>query len=259
LKVVGGIVPGSVPNVLFAHPTDGWFAMEFLGDGFSNWKSLLLEQRAEPEHARRAGEVMGRIHHRTWGDASLAREFATLANFRQLRLEPYLETTADRVPELAALLRAESARLASTSLALVHGDFSPKNILLSPGRFVLLDAEVGWFGDPVFDVAFLVNHFFLKALLHSSNPAPLLALVPVFWGAYTAELGAKADVEFERRVVRLLLCLLLARVHGKSPVEYLPESGSRTWVTEFVQKHLPQPPSQLAELAAAWRAGLLHR
>ena len=259
LGVAAKIVPGGVPQVWFAHPTDGWFAMEFLGDGFSNWKSLLLEGRAEPAPAARAGEVMGRIHRRTWGDANLAREFSTVENFRQLRLAPYLETTADRVPELSELLRAESARLAGTSLALVHGDFSPKNILLSPGRFVLLDAEVGWFGDPVFDAAFLLNHFFLKALLHASKPEPFLALVPAFWTAYAMELGGKADAELERRTVRLLLCLLLARVHGKSPVEYLPEPGSRTLVTEFVRKHLPQPPSQLAELTADWRAALLHR
>lgn len=253
---VDAIVPHSVPRVLFSHPTEGWFAMEFLGDSFANWKDLLLQKRAEPGQARRAGEMLGRIHRATWGDAALAREFATLENFRQLRLEPYLETTARRLPEFAALLRTEQVRLAQTALALVHGDFSPKNILLSPNRLVLLDAEVGWFGDPVFDTAFLLNHLHLKALVDGASPEPLLALVPAFWDAYSAALGKRADAELERRNVRLVLCLMLARVHGKSPVEYLSAIAQHQFVTEFVRTHLPNPPAQIAEITAHWREGL---
>lgn len=253
---VGEIAPGCVPRVLFSHATDGWFAMEYLGGDFANWKTLLLEKNPDPAHARRAGELLGRIHRATWGDAAVAREFATLENFRQLRLDPYLETAAARVPELAELLRAEKERLAGTALALVHGDFSPKNILLAPDRFVLLDAEVGWFGDPVFDTAFLLNHFFLKALLHAADPAPLLELVPAFWNAYALALGPQADAALESRTARLLLCLLLARVHGKSPVEYLTQTAQHAFVTDFVRAHLPRPPAQIAELTAAWRAGL---
>lgn len=259
LRLVSGLMPQSVPRVLFSHPADGWFAMEFLDGTFANWKTLLLQNQAEAAHARRAGEILGRIHRATWGDPAVARAFATLENFRQLRLEPYLETTARRVPDLAALLRAEQERLSRTALALVHGDFSPKNILISPGRFVLLDAEVGWFGDPVFDTAFLLTHLHLKGLVHSADPGPLLALIPAFWAAYAAALGARADADLERRIVRLLLCLLLARMHGKSPVEYLPDPVQREFVTEFVRTHLPRPPERIAEITTAWHAALRRR
>lgn len=256
LRRVGEIAPGSVPQVLHAQPDEGWFAMEFLGSGFVNWKSELLANRADPSHAQQAGNILGRIHGATWGDPEVAQEFATLENFRQLRLEPYLETTAERVSDLAPLLRAEKERLSQTALCLVHGDFSPKNILISPERMVVVDAEVGWFGDPVFDTAFLLTHFHLKALLHTDDSAPVLSLVPTFWQAYSTGLGSQADADLEARTVRLVLCLLLARVHGKSPVEYLTLPSQRNFLTTFVRQHLPRPFSTLSLLTAAWQEGI---
>ena len=258
LRVAGALLPSCVPRVLFADPESGWFAMEYLGDGFVNWKSQLLGGCAEPSAARRAGEALGVIHRETWGDATLASEFATGRNFHQLRIEPYLETAARRVPDLAGLLLEEAARLQGTALALVHGDFSPKNILVTPDRLVLLDAEVGWFGDPVFDAAFLLNHLFLKALLHSNAPDPMIESARIFWTVYAQTLGAVAGAGFEARAVRLSLCLMLARVHGKSPVEYLPEPLKQSVVVEFVRAHLPRPPKRLADLMAAWREELRH-
>jgi aminoglycoside phosphotransferase (APT) family kinase protein len=258
LRVVGGLLPSSVPRVLFADPDAGWFAMEYLGEGFANWKSQLLGGSAEPSAARRAGETLGVIHRETWGDPAIAREFDTGPNFHQLRVEPYLETAARRVPDLAGLLLEEAARLQGTALALVHGDFSPKNILVNPERLVLLDAEVGWFGDPVFDTAFLLNHLFLKALLHANAPDAMLESARIFWSAYATALGDKADAGFEARTVRLLLCLMLARIHGKSPVEYLPEPLQQGCVVEFVRSHLPHPPMLLADVMAMWREALSH-
>jgi tRNA A-37 threonylcarbamoyl transferase component Bud32 len=256
LRRVDAIVPGCTPRILASNPAAGWFAMELLGDDFLNWKTQLLQNHPVLNHAERAGMTLGRIHAKTWGDPTVAREFATLENFRQLRLEPYLETTAQRVPALASLLRSEKERLAVTTIALVHGDFSPKNILQSPDRMVLLDAEVGWYGDPVFDTAFLLTHFCLKALLHADEPEAILSLVPAFWQSYTRELGPHADTGLEQRTVRLTLCLLLARIHGKSPVEYLTNSTQTQFVTAFVQQHLPNPPEHLTELTAVWQKGL---
>lgn len=249
------IVPDAVPRVLAANPQAGWFAMEYLGDGFANWKQLLLEREALTAHAQRAGEVLGRLHRASWDDPAAREQFATLENFHALRIEPYLLTTARRVPAAAAHLAAETQRLATTKLALVHGDYSPKNILVSTDRLVVLDAEVGWFGDPAFDPAFMLNHLHLKALLHHRHPAPLLALVPAFWSAYSASLGPHADPALEARTVRLLLCLMLARVHGKSPAEYLTPAH-QAFVTAFVLDYLPCPPVNLPLLTDAWRAGL---
>ena len=40
------------------------------------------------------------------------------------------------------------------SSTLVHGDFSPKNILISNKKIIYLDAECCNYGDPVFDLVF---------------------------------------------------------------------------------------------------------
>jgi aminoglycoside phosphotransferase (APT) family kinase protein len=239
-EYVSPLMPAAVPRILGGG--DGWFAMEYLGDELQNWKSLLLAGKVDVETARLAGAVLGRMHAASWADPVARERFDTLPNFQALRIDPYLLTTAERVPEAAVTLRAEAERLAETKLALVHGDFSPKNLLVGPGRLIVLDAECAWFGDPAFDAAFLLTHLHLKALL---NPQAL-PLIQAFWSAYSSACGH----DLEQHTVKLLLCLLLARVHGKSPAEYL-SPAQRDLVTRFVLSHLPQPPS-LALLTEAW-------
>jgi aminoglycoside phosphotransferase (APT) family kinase protein len=233
------VIPAHVPRILGRG--EDWFAMEYLGE-MPNWKTKLLAGEVDLETARLAGDVLGRLHAASWLDDAAQKRFATLPNFHALRIEPYLLTTASRVPEAADILRAEAARLAQTKLALVHGDYSPKNLLVGPQRLIVLDAECAWFGDPAFDTAFMLTHLHLKALLHRYA----IHLVPAFWSAYTKACGH----DLEERTVRLLLCLLLARVHGKSPVEYLNES-QQARVTRFVLTHLPNPPL-LTALTASW-------
>jgi aminoglycoside phosphotransferase (APT) family kinase protein len=233
------VIPAHVPRVLASG--EGWFAMEYLGE-LPNWKTRLMQGEVDLTTARLAGEVLGRMHAATWQQEEARRSFDTLPNFQALRIEPYLMTTAERVPEAAEVLRAEASRLAKTRLALVHGDYSPKNLLTGSGRLIVLDAECAWFGDPAFDTAFMLTHLHLKALLH----APAASLIPAFWQAYTAA----CPHDLEQRSVRLLLCFLLARVHGKSPVEYL-NKAQQELVTRFALAHLRQTDS-LAAVTAAW-------
>lgn len=251
------IVPDAVPRMLHRDPVGGWFAMEYFGPEFTTWKELLLAGRIRREHADQAGEVLGRVHRASWGDPEAKRRFATTGNFRALRLEPYLLTTAERQPVVRALLTAEAERLAKTQLALVHGDYSPKNLLVGAGRLIVLDAECAWFGDPAFDVAFLLTHLYLKALLLPQHVPALLGLVVEFWASYVMALDSRlAETDLEARAIRLLLCLMLARVHGKSPVEYLRSLAQHEHITAFVLRHLPQPPASLATLTRAWGATL---
>lgn len=249
---VGTIIPEAVPRILGGDPDAGWFAMDYLAGDFTDLKSRLMRGIAEPEHARRAGGVLGTIHGATWGDAAIAAEFDTWKNFHQLRVEPYLETSARRVPDLATFIFAEAASLERTRLALVHGDYSPKNLLVAPGRLVVLDAEVAWFGDPAFDTAFFLTHLHLKALRNAAAPSAFLALVPEFWNAYTAALGSRNNPDLEARTVRLTLCIILARVHGKSPVEYLTDPARQQFITTFVRTHLPNPPAAVRELTSTF-------
>lgn len=250
LECVGRLAPGTVPRVLFADTDGGYFAMEYLDAGFENWKLQLLGGTYHLAHARAAGRALGEIHRRTAGDRALRQRFDTTPNFHQLRTAPYLLTTGERHPAVRDHFFAEAVRIESTRECLVHGDFSPKNILVGTGRLVVLDCEVAWYGDPAFDVAFLLNHFFLKRLYHAPRGRELAELIAGFWASYRAS-RTDPPANLEERVARLLPLLLLARVDGKSPVEYLDPARAAT-VRTFALAQIPTPATKLAALVQAW-------
>lgn len=251
MECVGRMMPGAVPQLLFSSEDAGYFGMEYLGEDFVNWKHLLLAGEFSAVHAGMAGRILGEIHRRTAGDEGLRKQFDTTRNFHQLRVEPYLLTTGARHPALRSLFDAEAQRIEATREALVHGDFSPKNILIRGDRMVLLDCEVAWYGDPVFDVAFFLNHLFLKSLHLAPRSCGGDEMVDAFWHAYAKERSADEALAIEKRLVPLLLMLLLARVDGKSPVEYLA-APKQNFIRTFVGKHLPSPPKNLSALKEIW-------
>jgi 5-methylthioribose kinase len=251
LECVGRMMPGVVPQLHFSSPDAGYFGMEYLGEGFANWKQMLLAGKFRTHHADQAGRILGEIHRRTAGDQKLLKQFDTTHVFHQIRVEPYLLTTGDRHPALRTLFHAEARRIEATREALVHGDFSPKNILIQGDRMVLLDCEVAWFGDPVFDVAFFLNHLFLKALHCAPQNLDAAKMVDAFWRAYARERSADDAAQIEERLRTLLPMLLLARVDGKSPVEYLT-APKQEFIRSFVGKHLSTPPKNLAALKEIW-------
>lgn len=253
LQQVGKILPEAVPRVLAACPEHGYFTMEFLGDSFRNWKSLLLAGICEVRPAEQAGAILGTIHRQTWNDASVQAMFESTENFHQLRLEPYLLTTGQRHPHLRDAFETEARRVESTRRCLVHGDFSPKNILLQEKRFVILDCEVAWFGDPSFDVAFLLNHFVLKALHLEAHRNRCMELARAAWKSYCQALGAERAAETEAPLPRLLPMLMLARIDGKSPLEYLTDETKKQTVRKFVADALRDPRPGLEPLFASWQ------
>jgi len=251
IEYVGKMTPGAVPRIYFSCPDEGYFGMEFLDDSFINWKTLLLEGVFCVRHAELAGALLGEIHCRTTGNDFLRNSFDTTANFHQLRVEPYLITTGSRHPTLQAIFAAEAQRIEETREALVHGDFSPKNILIHDDRIVLLDCEVAWYGDPSFDVAFLLNHLFLKALYHAPAAAESKNMVGAFWSTYEQKTPEESATQITARLVPLLLMLLLARVDGKSPVEYL-DAPKQEFIRSFVYEYLSSPPQSISELCDIW-------
>lgn len=253
LAYVAGFRPDAVPRVLAGDAAEGWFAMEFL-DGFANWKTELLAGRSSPALAARAATILGEIHARSFGDPAVRARFATDRNFHELRVAPYLLATAEKHPAYAAAIRAEAARLEATHECLVHGDYSPKNILVRPDRLVVLDCEVAWYGDPAFDLAFLLNHLLLKGLVHAGAPPAYdgPAHVAAVLRAYAEAYPQSGDVF--ARTPALLRWLLLARVDGKSPVEYL-SPAQQAHVRAFVHTHATEVPA-LPAFTAAWFAAL---
>ncbi|MGH8704661.1 MAG: phosphotransferase [Burkholderiales bacterium] len=250
METAAAAVPGIAPRVL-AHDDAGLFAMEFLG-GLPLWKSELHAGRADPKFARTVGERLAAIHGATAGREDVARLFATDASFHAIRLEPYLLATARVHGALAPALEALAERTARTRLALVHGDVSPKNILVGPRGPVFLDAECAWYGDPAFDLAFCLNHLLLKCLWTPRATAAFLACFDALAAGYLERDHWEPRAGLEARAASLLPGLLLARVDGKSPVEYLSEESDRNRVRRAASALLLEPPSTLAGIRDRW-------
>jgi aminoglycoside phosphotransferase (APT) family kinase protein len=249
--------PDSVPAPIANDPVQGIFAMSFLDPArHPVWKQLLLDGVAEPPTAARVAAILARIHAASAGDAQVARRFPTDAIFFAIRLEPYLLATARRHPDLEDSLRALCERTAQTRLALVHGDVSPKNILLGPKAPILLDAECAWYGDPAFDAAFCLNHFLLKCVARPQWMDRFLACYAAFSDAYLAAVAWEPRAEIERRTASLLPALFLARVDGKSPVEYITDERDKRMVRETARALVVKSPARLVEIAKQWRERL---
>lgn len=255
LRTAADIVPGAVPRLLTGNPDSPCIAMEFLGDGYDNWKTLLLAGACRVSEAQRAGGILGRIHAATRANDTVRGLFDTIEFFTQLRIDAYLRTTAAKHPGPAAdAIFREADRLATHAECLVHGDYSPKNMLTGHDRLVILDCETACFGDPAFDLAFLLNHLCLKALHHAPANPGLPDLASAALDAYRAADPANAPA-VEARTARLLPMLLLARVDGKSPVEYLPPA-KQSVVRDFALPAIPREPSSIEELLGSWFARL---
>jgi aminoglycoside phosphotransferase (APT) family kinase protein len=254
LEVVARILPGAAPRVLARDDSAGLFAMEYFDPRqFPVWKDRLREGEVDLAVAAEVGRRLVAIHAATAGDPVIAERFATGAIFHAIRLEPYFEAAARRHPEAADRLLALSARTLETNVALVHGDVSPKNILAGQDGPVFLDAECAWFGDPAFDLAFCLNHLLLKGLWNRAAAPRLLAAFDTLAGVYRSGVTWEARDAMESRTAAMLPALLLARVDGKSPVEYLGEAD-RELVRRVALELIAAPVASTADVARVWAA-----
>ncbi|MFN9807862.1 MAG: phosphotransferase family protein [Betaproteobacteria bacterium] len=254
MQVAAAAQPGCAPRVLGQHPELGVLAMQWLDPAdHALWKLQLRDGLAEAATAARVGATLARIHAYAAARPALAAEFDTTHIFHDIRLEPYLLATAQRHPPLAAALTAVADVTRSTQRTLVHGDVSPKNILIGPGGPVLLDAECAWWGDPAFDIAFCLNHLLLKCLWNPPYTGAFLAAFDTLAEAYLAGVDWEPRAELEQRAAALLPGLFLARVDGKSPVEYVTDELQKDQVRRTAAPLLLQPVATLAQVRAAWR------
>lgn len=253
LSFVAAEFPDNVPAPLAHDPESGLFAMSFLDPArHPVWKARLLTGKVEPDMAAAVGRVLGGIHAASTRRAGLPDSFDSDENFHALRLEPYLVATAQMHGDIAPQLRDLVDRTASTRLALVHGDVSPKNILAGPKGAIILDAECAWFGDPAFDLAFCLNHLLLKCLPVPDKAAALRASFSRFIDAYLPNVTWESRDALEARASALLPALFLARVDGKSPVEYVTLDDQRDTVRGCAVPLIRHPVARLQDVAEAW-------
>jgi len=209
--------PRNFPQIVWVRPDEHCFAMRLVDPRLRNWKTDLLAGRIDLATVARAGTVLGTMHSNSAARKDIAERFEELRFFRELRIEPFFDYVAERKPDLAPLIRKVATELQHRRQALVHGDFSPKNILADGDEIVVLDFEVTHWGDPRFDVGFCLAHLILKSALADGYPNEMRAAIGAFLDAYR-----KAGLPvIDAGLAEVTACLLLARLFGKSPPDYL--------------------------------------
>lgn len=214
--------PGVITPLVFLDPERHVLAMAAVPQPHENWKVMLLRGAVDLDHVAQFGRLLGTIHRDAAGRDDLAEVFADRSFFESLRLEPYYGFAAEQVPEAEGFLHDVIAANREHIVTLVHGDYSPKNVLVHADRLVLLDHEVIHYGDPAFDLGFAFTHLLSKAHHLPASRDAFRHAAHHFWGVYGLTIGVAPWVaDLEPRAVRNTLGILLARVAGRSPLEYL--------------------------------------
>jgi phosphoglycerate dehydrogenase-like enzyme/aminoglycoside phosphotransferase (APT) family kinase protein len=211
--------PGHVPEILWTKPDQNVFAMRLIDPRLRNWKQDLLQGHADAATAQAAGALLGKVHKGSSEHEAIRHRFADQTYFHELRIEPFFLRVAERMPAYGDAIRAVVDDMSERRTALVHGDFSPKNILADGSDVVILDFEVAHWGDPRFDVGFCLSHLVLKAMREQASRQAFQALIQSFLSGYRGTGLPILDLD----LIKVTGCLMLARIEGSSPVDYLAD------------------------------------
>lgn len=245
LEFAASVDPTCVPAVLGRSDALGGFAMEMIsGPEVYNWKDRLLTGQGTDGEGGRVGAALSRLHAASSAPLFDRTGFDNMALFDAIRIEPYLGFTAGLVPQVATELRALAGALRKANVCLIHGDVSPKNILFRSATPVFLDAECATMGDPAFDLAFCLNHLMLKAIHLPARAGALTGAAAELWVAYRDGVTWEDPTDLKVRAAALLPALMVCRVRGKSPVEYLSDPA-RAAVLEIAVPLVCNPPGSL--------------
>ena len=245
LEVAAGVAPESAVRLFGRSEKAHGFAVEFLdGTGVFLWKERLLAGEPEQGEAAKVGTLLGKVHDHSAQDHFDTAAFQNRDDFHALRIEPYLSFTRTRHPQLTKPLKALEDMLYESQKVLVHGDASPKNIMFRQGAAILLDAECATMGDASFDPAFCLNHLALKAVHLTKTRQSNLEAMRALWKAYVHHVSWEDPSNLEKRLCALLPALMLARIDGKSPVEYLSRDNQQR-VRDFAIPQVLSPTESL--------------
>ena len=245
--------PGTITPLVFEDEQHHLIAMQAVPQPHENWKTMLLAGRIDVQQVWQFATILGSIHRRAAERRNeLAEPFDDRTFFETLRVEPYYAFTATQVPESREFFRRLIDETRGRRWTLVHGDFSPKNILVRDGQLVLLDHEVIHWGDGAFDVGFALTHFLSKLNHLPAHRSALVKAAVSFFANYDAAGAILRRPEEERMIVRHTLGCMLARVDGRSPLEYLREKD-RDRQRRAVVALMKSPPDHVTDVVCAIR------
>ena len=249
MRWLKSVAPEAITQLVFEDAANYLFAMEAVPQPHENWKTMLLDGRVDGGSARQFGALLATIHRRGYDQRNqLPSEFGDRSYFEALRLEPYYAYTAQQVPAAADFLRALVHRTLERRVTVVHGDYSPKNILVREGCLILLDHEVIHIGDPAFDIGFSMAHLVSKARHLPAHRTTFIGAAQTYWRSYV-EGVASAPIIDEIACAEHILGCVLARVAGRSQLEYLSDDERRDQANATVRL-MCNPPHSVTDTIA---------
>ena len=250
--------PGSITSFIFEDHDHHILAMEAIPQPHENWKQMLLKGRIESEHVRLFAHLLSQIHcNAARMRDQLSKTFDEKSFFESMRIEPFYTYTATQVPQSKAFYDQLSGDMRTRRFTLVHADYNPKNILVchkhcltsdAGSKLVLLDHEVIHFGDGAFDIGLSMAHLLSKAHHLLDHRATLTQMTMLYWQTYIDAAANEPWLDqFELFAIRHTLGNLLARVAGRSVLEYLSET-ERQRQRKVVISMMANEPATINEL-----------
>ena len=243
VQALAPVLPDVVPQVLFVDRDNYVYAMSSAPPDAVSWKAELLAGSIDLSMGERAGQVLAVIHGVSARTDDFRTRFSDLTVYDQLRIDPFYRRVQERRPEVGDAVAEIVVQMLTVKEALCHGDYTPKNFLVPPpanaggslaggslargSPFTLVDYETAHFGDPTMDLGLFTAHIMLKAARLPARRHDYHRLTQAFWRGYSQHGTYRPAEELERRGVQHLGVLLLSRIDGTSPVEYLPEEPKR--------------------------------
>jgi len=252
LRYARSVNENNAPAILAYDRNAGFILMDYLpSEQYPVWKKQLLDGIIDADFATRVGKETARLHADSHNNQYLMELFKTDSMFYQLRIEPYLLFMREKYRDykIQSVLTELAESLNTTHITLIHGDVSPKNILAGPDGPVFLDAECAYYGDPAFDLTFCLNHLLLKSIWNPESSVDYIYAYKSLVAAYLEQVSWENIDEFVHRCLRLLPALMLARIDGKSPVEYLTQNSQKELIRRFCTPRLLETSANLSAFA----------
>jgi len=224
MKLLHSITPDSVPELIDFDPEDFTLTMERLPRECTVWKSDLLAGVIKPSIGSDLGRILATWHN--YGAVTKEARDAYMEDslFEQLRVTPFYRAVAKVNPPLDSRIQDLITEITTAKTTLVHGDFSPKNIMISGSdKPIVLDFEVMHTGNPVFDLGFVSAHLLCKYLRTEDQTQRALFRETAI--SFIDSYAQTCDIEVAKSLPHHVAVIALARVEGVSPVNYLDEGG----------------------------------
>lgn len=259
LNSLESIVPQNIPKpIAYSHEYNMFIMQYFDEKEFKNWKLQLKAGIANYAVVKKLADIVGTIHQFTYKNRhSIMNKFQNEDIFYHTRIKPYFLSLIDKYSNLREYILQSIDLMQKNKHVLVHGDISPKNILVSNKKVILLDAECAWHGDPAFDIAFLLNHMLLKCLFNSNLNKYFLDSYELILNKYIKYVIWEEIENFTKRLSNIIPILILARIDGRAPVEYIQNNALKNKIRNMAINIMHSEIKNPLELKNLWEEFLI--